>query len=165
MDLSNKVILGFINGQESSIEKVYVEYKNLMYFVIAGYVNNKDECDDVLSEAFLKAIEHAKELKDPIKLKSYLCSIAKNEAINHLKRNNTSLPCDSLDELYGEEDRTNSLLNSIENILTNKETIVVYYRAVFSYTWEEIAEETGISESTAKRIYNKAKEKLRKELL
>lgn len=165
MGLSKKVVLGFINGSQNAIEKVYIEYKNLMYFVIANYIDSKDECDDVLSEAFLKAIEHSKDLKEPEKLKSFLCSIAKNEAINFLKKKNTVLTSDSIDELYGEEDCKNSLLNSFENVLTNKETIIVYYCAVFSYTWEEIAEETGISESTAKRIYSKAKEKLRKELL
>ena len=53
----------------------------------------------------------------------------------------------------------------IEPLLSNKETIIVYYRAVFDYSWSEIVELTGIPESTARRIYTNAKERLRKELL
>ena len=53
----------------------------------------------------------------------------------------------------------------IEPLLSNKETIIVYLRAIHSYSWEEIVEETGIPESSARRIYSIAKEKLRKELL
>jgi DNA-directed RNA polymerase specialized sigma24 family protein len=50
-------------------------------------------------------------------------------------------------------------------LLSSKETIVTYLKAVFSYTWAEIVAETGIPESTARRLYESAKEKLRKGLL
>ena len=164
MNISKRTIFGFIAGKQEAIEKVYVEYKNLMYFVIANYVDNQDDCDDVLSDAFLKAIEHKADLKDPDKIKSFLCSIAKNEAINFQKKKRTIPSSDIIDEMYGEEDRTNDLLNTIEPLLTNKETIIVYYRIGFSYSWKEVEEETKIPESTARRIYTQAMEKLRKEL-
>lgn len=165
MSVSKNTILGFINGNQDAIAKVYIEYKNLMYFVIASYVANKEDADDVLSDAFLKAIEHKKDIKDLNNLKAFLSAIAKNEAINFSKRNNIITSSDMIEEIYGEEDRTNFLLNDIEPLLSNKETIIVYYRAVFEYSWEEITSLTGIPESTARRVYSQAKEKLRKELL
>lgn len=165
MGISKHTVISFIEGKQSAIEEVYLEYKNLMYFVIASYIQNRDDCDDVLSEAFLKALEHKTELKDPDRLKSFLCSIAKNEAINFQKKNRT-VPCsDVIEDIYGEEDRINPVLNMIEPLLSNKETIVVYYRSMHSYSWQEIVEETGIPESTARRIYSNALEKLRKELV
>ena len=164
MSISNHIIQKFIEGEKSAIEKVYLEYKNLMFFVIANYISNKDDADDVLSDSFLKAVEHNKDIKDPSKLKSFLCAIAKNEALNFLKKNK-ELPTDIIDQMYGEEDRINTLLNTIEPLLTNKETIVVYYRLGFSYSWKEVEEETHIPESTARRIYKGAMDKLRKELL
>ena len=66
--------------------------------------------------------------------------------------------------MYGEEDKKNVLLNILEPLLSDKEAIVTYYRAVFSYSWKEIVEMTGIPESTARLLYRQAKEKLRKEL-
>ena len=69
-----------------------------------------------------------------------------------------------VEEMYGVNDRGNDVLDILEPLLSNKETIVVYYKAVFSYTWDEIYEETGIPSSTARLIYKTAKEKLRKEL-
>lgn len=164
MSLSKKTIIGFINGQQEDIAKVYVEYKNLMYFVIASYIDNQDDCDDVLSEAFLKAVKNARDINSIEKLRPYLCSIAKNEALNYLKKIKAVPASDIIEQMYGEEDCTNELLNLIEPLLTNKETIVVYYRVGFSYSWKELEEETGIPESTARRIYSKAKEKLSKEL-
>ena len=165
MSISKNTISDFIKGKEYAISKVYSEYKNLMYFVIANYVDNPDDCDDVLSEAFLKALEHKKEIDDLDSLKTFLCSIAKNEAINFMKKKRAIPSSDIIEEIYGEEDRVNDLLNAIEPLLTNKETIVVYYRAVFEYSWSEIEEITGIPNSTARRLYSNAKEKLKEVLL
>ena len=165
MSISNITFTRFTRGEERAIEKVYLEYKNLMYFIIASYVPNKFDVEDILSESFIKAIEHREEVKKPESLKSYLAEIAKNQALNFLKSQREVPSSDVIDEIYGEEDRSNTLLSTLEPLLTNKETIVTYLKVGFSYTWEEIAKETGISVSSARRIYETAKEKLRKELL
>ena len=135
-----------------------------MFFVIASYVSLKSDIDDILSDSFLKAIERRKQISDPSNLKAYLVTIARNQALDFLKKNRP-IPCsDVLEEIYGDEDRSNDFLSLIEPLLTNKETIVTYLKIGFSYTWNEIVAETGISESTARRLYKSAKGKLRKEL-
>ena len=164
MGISKGVALDFVAGNENAIEKVYLEYKNLMFFVIASYISFKSDIDDILSESFIKAIEHRNQITDPSNLKAFLVSIARNQALDFLKKNRP-VPCsDVLDEIYGEDDRSNDFLSLIEPLLTNKETIVVYYKIGFSYTWPEITKETGIPESTARRLYASAKEKLKKGL-
>lgn len=162
--ISKGTFIRFIKGEDKAIEAVYLSFKNLMFFVISSYVSSKYDAEDVLSEAFIKAIEHRHELKDYRKLKSYLAAIAKNQALDFLRKQKEVPSSDVLDEIYGEEDKTNELLSAFEPLLTNKETIVAYLKIGFSYTWNEIVEETGISESTARRLYESAKEKLRKEL-
>ena len=164
MDVSGRTARGFIAGKKEATEKVYLAYKNLMFFVIAAYVPSRNDCEDLLSESFLKAMQHRAEIKDPSKLKAFLTSIAKNEALNFLRRKREVPAGEVIDELYGEEDRSNEVLSLIEPLLTSKETIVVYLKAVFDYTWAEVVAETGISESTARRLYESAKEKLRKGL-
>ena len=163
MSISKTTIQAFILGEEDAIGKVYDEYKNLMYFIIASYISLPEDCEDVLSEAFIKAINHRADIKDPDSLNTYLSTIARNCALDFLKKNK-EIPSDIIDEMYGVEDQYNVMLNLLEPLLTNKETIIVYYRAVFSYSWAEIVELTGIPESTARAIYATAKEKLRKEL-
>ena len=164
MSISKGIVMDFIAGKEKAIEKVYLEYKNLMFFVIASYISLKSDIEDILSESFLKAIENRSSITDPSKIKAFLVSIARYQALDFLKKNRP-IPCsDVLDEIYGEEDRSNNFLSLIEPLLTNKETIVVYYKIGFSYTWPEITDETGIPESTARRLYASAKEKLKKGL-
>lgn len=165
MSLSSKVVEKFIKGDKKATEKVYLEYKNLMFFIIATYIPSKEDCDDILSYAFIKAIEHKEELKNPEGLKSYLSTIARNQALDFLKKQRNIPSSDIIDEIYSDDDRSNNILTMIEPLLTNKETIVVYLKVGFSFTWAEIANDTGIPESTARRLYESAKEKLRKELL
>ena len=165
MSISKFTFIRFTRGDQKAVEKVYLEYKNLMYFVIASYVPNKLDVEDILSDSFIKAVEHREEVRNPDSLKAYLAQIAKNEALNFLKQQREVPSSDVIEEMYGEEDRSNVLLSTLEPLLTSKETIVTYLKVGFSYTWEEISEETGISVSTARRLYDSAKEKLRKELL
>lgn len=164
MSISKNTIQAFIQGQEDAIGKVYDEYKNLMYFIIASYISLPEDCEDVLSEAFIKAIDHRTDIKNPNSLKTYLSTIARNCALDFLKKNKEIPASEIIEEMYGAEDQYNVMLNLLEPLLTNKETIVVYYRAVFSYSWAEIVELTGIPESTARMIYKSAKEKLKREL-
>ncbi len=151
-------------GNESAIEKVYLEYKNLMFFVIASYVSSKSDIDDILSDSFLKAIEKRDQIKEPNHLKAFLVSVARNQALDFLRKSRLVPSSDVLEEIYGDDDRTNDFLSLIEPLLSNKETIVVYYKIGFSYTWQEISEETGISVSSVRRLYDSAKTKLRKGL-
>ena len=164
MSISNSTIQAFILGNEDAIGKVYDEYKNLMYFIIANYISLPEDCEDILSEAFIKALEHRTDLKDPSKIKSFLSTIARNTALDFLKKNKEIPNSEVIEEMYGENDQYNVMLNLLEPLLTNKETIVTYYKAVFNYSWQEIVELTGIKESTARAYYASAKEKLRKEL-
>lgn len=165
MSISNSTFIKFTCGEQKAIEKVYLEYKNLMYFVIASYISNKCDVEDVLSDSFIKAVDHRLDIKEPEKLKSFLSTIAKNTALDFLRKQREIPSSDVIDEIYADDDRSNNLLSMLEPLLTNKETIVTYLKVGFSYTWEEIANETGISISSARRIYEKAKEKLRKGLL
>ena len=163
MSVSKQTVQAFIQGQEDATAKVYDEYKNLMYFIIASYISLPEDCEDVLSEAFMKVMDHRADIKDPSTIKAFLSSIARNTALDFLKKNK-EIPSEVIEEIYGTNDQYNVMLNLLEPLLTNKETIVTYYRAVFSYSWKEIVEETGIPESTARAIYASAKEKLRREL-
>lgn len=165
MSVSQKLFAQFVNGDKKAIEKVYLEYRNLMFFVIASYVPSQYDAEDILSDAFIKVVEHCKELKEFDKLKAFLTAIAKNTALDFIRKQREIPSSDVIDDIYGERDRSNNILSMLEPLLNNKETIVVYLKAGFSYTWSEIAAETGISESTARRLYEKAKEKLRKEYL
>lgn len=162
--ISQKTFNLFLSGDEEATQLVFEEYRNLVCFIAATYISNPDDCSDILSTTFLKVLESRAKIGGPKDLKQFICAIAKNESINFLKKDNRFLKTELIDEMYGEEDRTSDVLNLLEPVLTNKELIVIYYKIIFDYSWDEIVKETGIPSSTARLIYKKAKEKLKKEL-
>ena len=110
MSISKQVVQSFILGNEDAIGKVYDEYKNLMYFIIASYISLPEDCEDVLSESFIKAMNHRTDLKDPNNIKSFLASIARNTALDFLKKSKET-PTDLIDDMYGTNDQYNVMLN------------------------------------------------------
>lgn len=164
MSISQGTFIKFVEDDPNAVEKVYLEYKNLMYFVIASYVPDQYDVEDIMSDAFIKARKNSHAIKNHESLKSFLASVAKNQALDFLRKQREVPSSDTIDEMYGEEDRTNALLSMFEPLLTNKETIVTYLKVGFSFTWPEIAKETSMSESTARRLYDSAIKKLRKGL-
>lgn len=162
--ISSKTFTNFVLGDELATQEVYQEYRNLAYFVIATYISNSEDCNDVLSNTFLKVLENRQSIRGAKNLKQFICATAKNEAINYLQKENRLVKTELIDEMYGMNDQSNDVLNLLEPLLTNKEVIVVFYKAIFEMTWEEITKETGIPSSSARLIYKQAKAKLRKEL-
>lgn len=161
--ISDKTFASFLNNNEKAICDVFDEYKNLLYFIISSYVPTKEDCDDILNDTYLKILENKNSIEDKTKLKQYVTTIAKNEALQFLRKQRTYFT-DKIDELYGESDSSNTILNSLFEFLTNIETIIVGYRVLFDYSWEEINKETNIPISTAKLKYKNAMEKLRQKL-
>ena len=162
--ISQKTFNLFLSGDEEATQLVFEEYRNLVCFIATTYISNPDDCSDILSITFLKVLENREKINGPKELKQFVCAIAKNESINFLKKDNHLFKTELIDEMYGEEDKTNDVLNLLEPVLTNKEVIVIYYKIIFDYSWNEIVKEAGIPLSTARLIYKKAKEKLKKEL-
>lgn len=162
--ISSKTFTRFLQGEEDATQEVYQEYRKLAYFVIATYVSNVEDCNDILSNTFLKVLQNRQSVKEAKNLKQFICATAKNEAINFLKKESHLIKTELIDEMYGSADKSNDVLNILEPLLTSKEVIVVYYKVIFEMTWEEITQETGIPSSSARLIYKQAKTKLRKEL-
>ena len=128
-DLTFQEIQAFLNGDEEAAAKVYYAYRNLMYFIIASYVDNKDDCDDLLSESFLRLLEARASLENGRNLKSYCAAIARNQALSFLRRRN---PSESFDEAYApSEDSRSEIFEQLEPLLSKKEIMILYYKAVF----------------------------------
>ena len=62
----------FLQGEEEATAIVYKSYRALLYFIIATYVDNKEDCDDVYQNVFMKILDKRSEVKDASSLHSSL---------------------------------------------------------------------------------------------
>jgi RNA polymerase sigma-70 factor (ECF subfamily) len=144
-----------------------------MYNVGFRIVNNTEEAEDVLQDAFISAFNNLGSYRGDSTFGAWLKRIVINKAINYLnKRKPERMPEDERFDVKEEEDVDvlEGFPFTVEKVRAAIEALPDGYRSVLSlyllegYDHGEIAEILGITESTSKSQFNSAKKKL-KELL
>ena len=163
MNVTIKTAKLFLQGDEEAISSVYRSYRSLLYFIIATYLNQKEDCDDVYQNVFVKILNRRNEVKDPSSLHSYLCTMAKNEAIDYAKKRSREHSSDVLEDVCADNQVT-QLDYFLPYDLTKEEKMIVGYRLTFGLSWQEINELTGIPLGTLKYRYAQAIDKVKRSL-
>lgn len=147
-------------------ESIYYEYKGLVCFVIAKYVQERSEIDDILQETFIEVFNHIENITGS--LKTYLTTIAKNKTINYLKKKKryTIVEMTEIDLLANDIVQDNypyvEIINSLKNNLSHLEFQILCLHLFDGLTFKEISQKLAIKESTTKSKYFRTLEKSRK---
>jgi RNA polymerase sigma-70 factor (ECF subfamily) len=167
----NELIKGCIEGNRSAQYAFYKKYSKAMYNISYRITNDPDEAEDVLQEAFLSAFNHMNAYKGDASIGAWLKRIVVNTAINHLrKKKMIQVPLEQMEVV--EEDTINDedIVLELSRVKDAIQELPDGFRTVFSlyllegYDHREIADILGVSESTSKSQYNRAKKRL-KEIL
>lgn len=160
-------------GDRDAYYKLYRLYSKSMYNVGYRIVNNSEEAEDVLQDAFISAFNNLERYRGDSTFGAWLKRIVINKAINYLnKKKPERMPDDERWDVREEEvvDELEGFPFTVEKVRAAIEALPDGYRSVLSlylvegYDHGEIAEILGITESTSKSQFNRAKKKL-KELL
>jgi RNA polymerase sigma factor (sigma-70 family) len=155
-------------GDREAHYALYKLYSRSMYNIAYRIVNDRDEADDVLQEAFISAFRSLNSYRGDASFGSWLKRIVVNKAINFLKNRKTErFPDDEKFDVAEEAWEEQEIPYSISQVRKAMEDLPDGYRSVLSlyllegYDHGEIAEILGISESTSKSQFNRSKKKLR----
>lgn len=159
-------------GERRAQREFYQQYAKAMYNICLRMTNHEAEAEDVLQEAFLKAFQQIKTFKGEATVGAWLKRIVINTALNHLKRK--KLDWVSMDERYDEPaeqpaqlENDKELLLRVEEVQKAMKQLPDGFRVVFSlyllegYDHQEIADILGVSVSTSKSQYNRAKKRMK----
>jgi RNA polymerase sigma factor (sigma-70 family) len=148
-------------GDRDAYYQLYKLYSRSMYNIGYRIVNNQDEAEDVLQEAFISAFRSLDHYRGDATFGSWLKRIVVNKAINVLKTRKTErLPEDENFDIPEEVWTEEVFPFSVQQVRTAIEQLPDGYRSVLSlyllegYDHGEIAEILGISESTSKSQFN-----------
>jgi RNA polymerase sigma factor (sigma-70 family) len=160
-------------GSRSAYQRIYKLYSRSMYNVGYRIVNNADEAEDVLQEAFISAFKSLENYRGDATFGAWLKRIVVNKALNQVsKRKFERIPEDDRWDV-GEEiqqDEFEDFPFTVEKVRRAIELLPDGYRTVLSlyllegYDHQEIADILKITESTSKSQFNRSKKKL-KEIL
>ncbi|MEO0262510.1 MAG: RNA polymerase sigma factor [candidate division WOR-3 bacterium] len=152
------------------VEKVFNEYRNVLYFFVNSFLRDKDKSQDIVQEVFMRLYKEKNEIYN---LKGWLFKVAKNLVIDDLRRNKRFVYLDEETEI--EDENENLKRNRLKSILKREiENLPKIYKDFFilrdveGYSYEEIARKFKVPLGTVKtrvfraRIY--LREKLKNEL-
>lgn len=150
---------------KQAYEVIYNEYVKLVSFCVAKYVSDNDTIKEITNDVFVSFFNHS--LKVTGNLKSYLCQMAKNSALNYLNKEKRFVYIDNCDEIASQEARLSapfysSLVNDLNDVLSKDEVEIILLHAVEGYSFKEIGQRKNISSNNANVIYFRAIKRFRK---
>ena len=156
-------------GDAKAQFKLYKLYVKGMYNVAMRMTNSKAVSEDVLQDAFVKAFSEINKLKDERAFGGWLKRIVVNRCIDVSRKDKLSFVdmesiqhqhLDIAEEIDGEIDP--ELVHELIKKLPDGAREILVMRALEGYRHAEIGEKLGISESTAKTQFFRAKQLLAK---
>ena len=153
-------------GNGKSQSKLYHQYSRAMYNLAYRILNNREDAEDVLQETFVDCFRNIDSFRFESTFGAWLKKILINKCINHIKKKKIDLTlCENmpLDVAEEEEDTvydTGRIFKGIEMLPDGYRIILTLY-LLEGYDHTEISQILGITESTSKSQYSRAKEKLR----
>ena len=162
-----------VSGSSVAQKKFYDMFARKMMGVCLRYTNSYEEAQDVLQDAFVKIFKKLPEFQSKGSLEGWIRRIMVNTALDayrKAKKHQSNVDVDSVGYLLDSEDYTIENINA-QDLLKIIQSIPEGYKVVFNlfaiegYSHKEIADRLGVTESTSKSQYSRAKKMLRKILI
>jgi RNA polymerase sigma-70 factor (ECF subfamily) len=165
-----------LQGDRSAFGIIVERYKRRIYSITYSMTRDHADADDLSQDTFVKAYENLRRFSLGTNFPSWLCRIAVNLCIDHLRRKKR-FPEDRLDDqpetLSGQnfnphQDLESSelmekIMAAVDSLPTDQRTVVIL-REMQGLGLKEIAEVMKCSESTIRWRLHYARKKLRKKL-
>ena len=175
MDQSNTiqaaVIQKAVTGDGDARAWLYRQYSKAMFNICIRMTGHQSNAEDILQEAFITSFKNLGQLKDPDSFGGWLRRIVVNECIRSVKNNFswnewTTDHSESITE--DAEDwwslvTLESLHREIKLLPEGCRQVFVLY-AMEEHSHRDIASNLGISESTSKSQYHRARQLLRQRI-
>lgn len=175
----NQLIESCKNGNQSAQFEIYKLYYRAMFNTALRIMQDGNEAEDVMQEAFLSAFNKLDTFKGEVSFGAWLKRIVINRSLTEIKKKNKlqevslevvsyKLEDEGGDDGMSEMDLTNT---KVQQVMSAMNTLKENYRVVLNlsliegYDNEEISKILGISNQSCRTTISRAKSKLRKILM
>ncbi len=156
------------SGDSSSQYQLYSLYVNAMYNVSMRFLGTKEDAEDIVQDSFVEAFKKLETFKYESTFGAWLKRIVINKSINYLKAKRIKYTEFDGNERDIDDEEPNYEVDTveIEKVKKGIALLSLGYRQIINlyllegYDHVEIGEILGISTSTSKSQYHRAKKKL-----
>ncbi len=149
---------------QSKFEKIYLEYKGLMYYVAYKILNNAQDAEDAVHNAFIKIAENINNIDEAVcpKTQNYVVTIVENKAIDTYRSKKRKEAVEYIDEITGITVENQSLqgLAYCMSKLPLRYRQIILLKYYHGYNSREISKQLDLTEANVIKIDQRAKKKL-----
>lgn len=164
---NDKLVNRCKKGESKAYKELYELYSKAMYNISLRIVNNSEDANDILQEAFIKAFQSIEKFENQAAFGGWLKKVIINLSIDIVRKNKQiHVSTDEIESVNDDEISEEDIVYDVESIRKAIQVLSDGYRVVFTlhlfeeYTHKEIASMLNISEGTSKSQYNRAKKKI-----
>ena len=165
-----------LSKDKSGLKEIYDEYLPYIYQIVLGIVQRKEDAEDITSEFFIKLWQNASSYKSGSGHKGYMATIARNMAIDFLRKYKKEQlesfqaeaeedePIKEYDSGVNVEEEVIGDISLKEALDTLKEPerIVIDMKILSDMTFQEISDVLKVPLGTVTWRYREAIKKLRR---
>ena len=151
---------------EEVFNYLYDKYKPLVIFVASKYIKRIDDIDDIVQDTFISFFNNISFIKTNIK--SYLTTIAKNKAIDFIRKNQRIDFVDDIElDNYSEDrqllcnDTFKELIDKLNKVLGKEDADIIIMHLVDDLKFDEIGLKYNQKVKTIKTRYYRALKKFK----
>lgn len=154
-----------------SLEEIYQKYARTVYAYLLSRTRNQDLAEELTQETFFQAVRTIDTFRGDSKLATWLCGIARNLWLAHIREGCEMQPLEEIEVVTGLPSPEEELCLQWENLeilkllhgLKEPMREVMYLRLIGNLTFGQIGEIMGKSENWARVNFYRGKEIVRKE--
>lgn len=171
MNISTQLIERLKRKEESAFDEVYTQFFKLVKHVIYQIIPNDDISNDLTQETFLKVYEKIDTFQNNISFTAWICTIAKNIAINEKKKRDREV---SLPEVEIEREdsaktpdvicRENEVIAQIKELLGERDYNLFILKTYHKLSYEDLSNMLGETIPALTNRYHRAVKKIKKNI-
>ena len=154
-----------------SLEEIYQKHAQTVYAFLLSRTRNQDLAEELTQETFFQAVRTIDTFRGDSKLSTWLCGIARNLWLAHLRESRRTQPLEETADMakaYSPEEELSLQWDNLEILkllhgLKEPAREVMYLRLIGNLTFGQIGEIMGKSENWARVNFYRGKEIIRRE--
>lgn len=174
MDKGNHSYQKFLNGDKQGLVEIIELYSDSLVTFINGFVHDYGTAEDLMQDTYLELIIKKHTFKGESQFKTYLFKIARNKAIDHIRKNKRIISvdesfifhqdiCHTIENVVVDTERNNIIRSSMEKInpLYAQVLYLSFYECMSN---SEISSVIGKNKRQVEMLIYRAKDSLKKSL-
>jgi RNA polymerase sigma-70 factor (ECF subfamily) len=166
------LVIECVKGNPRAQRMLFDRFSSKMLGVCLRYAKDSEQADDILQDGFVKVFTKLKDFKNEGSLEGWIRRVMVNTALDQIRKNGKTLGGVSVDDVQYKIENNDHIAEQLmaEDLLKLINSMPDGYKVVFNmfaiegYTHNEIADTLGISESTSKSQYSRARAYLRERI-